>query len=206
MSTRAPDAALDGVTMTLHKLSAGSGYEYLTRQVAAQDTTVARTGPAMRPGPGQDALADYYAAQGEAPGRWVGSGLVGIPDLAAGDPVTAEQMRHLFGAGQDPLTGEPLGAAYRVHRESAGERAGFEAEVTERLTVGRMTGVRREVRSRVRRLMPPSGSRRGRLSAARWRARCSLASTAGSRGTRGSWLGRWPDTAGRGGPRSRGTT
>jgi len=111
--------------MTLHKRSAGSGYEYLTRQVAAQDTTVTRTEPATRPGAGQDALADYYAAQGEAPGRWVGSGLVGIRGLAPGDPVTAEQMRHLFGAGQDPLTGEPLGAAYRVHGESVGERAGL---------------------------------------------------------------------------------
>jgi hypothetical protein len=27
------------MTMTLHKLSAGSGYEYLTRQVAALDST-----------------------------------------------------------------------------------------------------------------------------------------------------------------------
>lgn len=51
--------------MTLHKLSAGSGYEYLTQQVAAADSTELGNSP----------LADYYAAKGEAPGRWIGSGL-----------------------------------------------------------------------------------------------------------------------------------
>ena len=58
--------------MTLQKLSAGSGYEYLTRQVAALDSTEKRNIP----------LADYYAAKGEAPGRWIGSGLGGIDGLA----------------------------------------------------------------------------------------------------------------------------
>ena len=63
--TRRGSGVLGGVTMTLHKLSAGSGYEYLTRQVAAMDST--EKGPL--------ALADYYSAKGESPGRWVGSGL-----------------------------------------------------------------------------------------------------------------------------------
>jgi conjugative relaxase-like TrwC/TraI family protein len=34
---------------------------------------------------------------------WIGSGLGGIDGLAAGDPVTAEQMRALFGCGLHPL-------------------------------------------------------------------------------------------------------
>ena len=34
---------------------------------------------------------------------WIGSGLDGIDGLAAGDPVTAEQMRALFGCGLHPL-------------------------------------------------------------------------------------------------------
>ncbi len=93
--------------MTLHKLSAGSGYEYLTRQVAALDSTEK----------GRTALNDYYSATGESPGRWVGSGLVGLDGLAAGDVVTAEQMKHLFGTGAHPLTGEPLGAAYKGLRQ-----------------------------------------------------------------------------------------
>lgn len=86
--------------MTLHKLSAGSGYEYLTRQVAALDSTEKGATP----------LADYYSAKGESPGRWVGSGLVGIDGLEVGDVVTAEQMKHLFGTGAHPLTGQPLGS------------------------------------------------------------------------------------------------
>src|SRR5215216_5996890 len=76
--------------MSLHKLTAGSGYDYLTRQVAALDATdKAHIG-----------LASYYTERGESPGVWIGSGMDG---LAAGDPVTAEQMRALFGCGLHPL-------------------------------------------------------------------------------------------------------
>lgn len=91
--------------MTLQKLSAGSGYEYLTRQVAALDSTEKGSLP----------LADYYAAKGESPGRWIGSGLGGIDALAIRDIVTAEQMKNLFGNGCDPITGRPLGTAYKVY-------------------------------------------------------------------------------------------
>jgi TrwC relaxase len=79
--------------MSLHKLTAGSGYDYLTRQVAALDATEK----------GHAGLASYYTQRGETPGVWVGSGLGGIGGLAAGDPVTAEQMRALFGCGLHPL-------------------------------------------------------------------------------------------------------
>ena len=82
-----------GVTMSLHKLTAGSGYDSLTRQVAALDTTEK----------GQTGLASYYTERGETPGVWIGSGLNGIDGLTAGDPVTAEQMRALFGCGLHPL-------------------------------------------------------------------------------------------------------
>jgi hypothetical protein len=34
---------------------------------------------------------------------WIGSGMDGIDSLSAGDPVTAEQMRALFGCGLHPL-------------------------------------------------------------------------------------------------------
>jgi conjugative relaxase-like TrwC/TraI family protein len=86
--------------MSIHKLTAGSGYDYLTRQVAAQDATEK----------GHTSLASYYSAKGEAPGTWIGSGLVGIDGLDEGDEVTAEQMRNLFGAGKHPLA-EQLRAA-----------------------------------------------------------------------------------------------
>jgi conjugative relaxase-like TrwC/TraI family protein len=79
--------------MSIHKLTAGSGYDYLTRQVAALDSTEK----------GHIGLASYYAERGESPGVWIGSGLGGIDGLTAGDPVIAEQMRALFGCGLHPL-------------------------------------------------------------------------------------------------------
>jgi conjugative relaxase-like TrwC/TraI family protein len=79
--------------MGIHKLTAGAGYDYLTRQVAALDATEK----------GHTGLASYYTERGETPGVWIGSGLDGIDGLAAGDPVTAEQMRALFGCGLHPL-------------------------------------------------------------------------------------------------------
>jgi hypothetical protein len=48
----------------LHKLSAGHGYDYLIRQVAALDATHR----------GRTDLASYYTERGETPGRWVGRG------------------------------------------------------------------------------------------------------------------------------------
>src|SRR4029453_3683048 len=70
-----------------------SGYDYLTRQVAALDAT----------DKGHTGLASYYTERGESPGVWVGSGMQGIDGLDVGDPVTAEQMRALFGCGVPPL-------------------------------------------------------------------------------------------------------
>src|SRR5687768_16265558 len=55
-----------GVTMSLHKLTAGAGYDYLTRQVAALDATEK----------GHTGLASYYTERGETPGTWIGSGLL----------------------------------------------------------------------------------------------------------------------------------
>lgn len=82
--------------MSIHKLTAGSGYDYLTRQVAALDAT----------DKGHTGLASYYTEKGETPGVWVGSGLAGIEGLGAGDLVTADHMQALFGAGHHPLANE----------------------------------------------------------------------------------------------------
>jgi conjugative relaxase-like TrwC/TraI family protein len=79
--------------MSLHKLTAGSGYDYLIRQLAALDSTEK----------GHTGLASYYTERGETPGVWIGSGLDGVDGLTAGDSVTAEQMRALFGCGMHPL-------------------------------------------------------------------------------------------------------
>jgi hypothetical protein len=47
--------------MSLHKLTAGYGYDYLTRQVAALDATEK----------GHTGLASYYTEQGESSGGGV---------------------------------------------------------------------------------------------------------------------------------------
>ncbi|CAL8977835.1 ATP-dependent RecD-like DNA helicase [Propionicimonas sp. T2.31MG-18] len=107
------------MAIALKKLSAGSGYEYLTRTVAALDAT----------GRGHTTLADYYTAKGETPGTWWGAGLGGV-GLAAGDRVGEEQMKLLFGAGLNPTTGEQLGRRYSVF---GNEPTPFEAEVAQRL-------------------------------------------------------------------------
>ena len=54
--------------MSMHKLTAGSGYDYLTRQVAALDSTEK----------GHTGLAAYYTEKGEKPGVWIGSAMAGI--------------------------------------------------------------------------------------------------------------------------------
>ncbi len=125
--------------MTLHKLSAGSGYEYLTRQVAALDSTEK----------GRTALADYYSAKGESPGRWVGSGLAGLDGLELGDVVTAEQMKHLFGTGAHPLTGQPLGSPYKIYGTDGVD--GFNVEVGLGLGRNPSEAKRARVRSEVAR-------------------------------------------------------
>jgi hypothetical protein len=54
--------------MSMHKLTAGDGYTYLTRQVAAGDG-------ALEPGA---SLTAYYEQTGNPPGRWYGAGLAGL--------------------------------------------------------------------------------------------------------------------------------
>ena len=91
----------------------------------------------------------YYTERGEKPGVWIGSGLAGIDGLSAGDPVTAEQMRALFGAGMHPLAAPRLqqldaadltdanvqeatrlGAPFKVY---AGDVSPFRVEVAKRI-------------------------------------------------------------------------
>ncbi|MBN9620073.1 MAG: relaxase domain-containing protein, partial [Actinobacteria bacterium] len=78
--------------MKVHKLTAGNGYAYLTRQVAAADVT----------NRGRTGLGAYYEEKGESPGIWMGRGLGGVSDFPLGEHVTQEQMQLLFGEGRHP--------------------------------------------------------------------------------------------------------
>ncbi len=101
--------------MSIHKLTAGSGYDYLTRQVAAFDSTEkSHTG-----------LASYYTEKGETPGTWVGSGMAGIGGLEAGDVVLSidgKQIREfsdISRAVNSHQPGDQIGV--KVRRAASGE-------------------------------------------------------------------------------------
>ena len=78
--------------MTVSEIRAGAGYEYLLREIARAD--------------------DYYVKGtrlGEAPGQWHGGGTA---LLALSGEVTEDEMRSLYGRGQDPRTGASLGRKF----------------------------------------------------------------------------------------------
>lgn len=75
--------------MTVHVLSAGSGYSYLTQQVASGDAP-------REPGV---SLTAYYMQHGNPPGQWVGTGL---EQLGVSGQVLEKQMKSLFGLGRHP--------------------------------------------------------------------------------------------------------
>lgn len=79
--------------MTLHKLSAGDGYLYYTREVASADELRA----------GDRKLGDYYTVTGHPPGLWGGNG---AKNLGVSGEVSEEQMELLYGLGHHPLAGQ----------------------------------------------------------------------------------------------------
>ena len=104
--------------MGLKKLTAGDGYTYLTRQVAAHDATEK----------GRASLGEYYAEKGESPGRWLGTGLAEL-GMQPGQGVSAEQMKSLFGLGLHPN-------AAALQAEVAG-RGGSKSEIAAVAALGR---------------------------------------------------------------------
>lgn len=100
--------------MTLHRLTAGAGYQYLLRHTAVGDGE--RSASAS--------LTTYYTASGNPPGRWMGSGLGGLGSgagIGVGARVEEQPMARLFGSGCDPLTGAVLGRSY-PHFEPVAKR------------------------------------------------------------------------------------
>ncbi|MEV0950879.1 MobF family relaxase [Promicromonospora sp. NPDC050249] len=75
--------------MTVHVLSAGGGYTYLTQQVASGDVPRERG----------MSLTAYYMQHGNPPGQWVGSGL---EQLGVSGQVAEKQMQSLYGKGRHP--------------------------------------------------------------------------------------------------------
>src|SRR3954467_8101182 len=98
-----------GAVMSMHKLTVGDGYTYLTRHVAAGDAGLS----------GIDSLTAYYEQTGNPAGRWLGSGPPPLGDgrPPAGSVVTESAMAQVFRDGCDPISRVPLG---RPHRQVSG--------------------------------------------------------------------------------------
>ncbi|MFH5211168.1 MobF family relaxase [Antrihabitans spumae] len=96
------------MTVSMRVMSAGDGYKYLLRTVAAADGDRALSTPLTR----------YYVEAGTPPGQWLGSGVVslGKGQLAVGDRVSEAQLQLLMGMGRDPITGDPLGRAFPAYK------------------------------------------------------------------------------------------
>ncbi len=99
------------MTVSMRVMSAGGGYKYLLRTVAAGDGDRSLSTPLTR----------YYAEEGSPPGFWLGSGIgtLGGGQIALGDQVSESQLQLLVGMGRDPITGAPLGRAYPEYRPMA---------------------------------------------------------------------------------------
>ncbi|MAM55081.1 MAG: conjugal transfer protein [Microbacterium sp.] len=89
-------------------MSAGDGYKYLLRTIAAADGDRELSTPLTR----------YYAEAGTPPGQWLGSGVasLGKGQLVVGDRVSEAQLQLLMGMGRDPITGDPLGHAFPAYK------------------------------------------------------------------------------------------
>ncbi|GCD91176.1 MobF family relaxase [Nocardioides sp. LS1] len=151
--------------MGVHKLTAGDGYTYLTRQVAAHDATDR----------GHSGLGDYYSEKGESPGRWWGAGLATL-GTGVGEEVGERQMRNLFGEGRHPnaeriestaldagqsvvsaARSARLGRTFAVYRGNAPEFmqevarrfSSYNAQHGQRWSAALPVAVRAEIRTRV---------------------------------------------------------
>lgn len=106
--------------MTIRPMSAGRGYEYLLKTVAASDGNRDLGTPLTR----------YYTESGSPPGTWLGTGLASLDDgtgtgVDEGSTVTEEHLVRLLGQGVHPVTGAKLGHAYpslRPPRERIADR------------------------------------------------------------------------------------
>lgn len=99
------------MTISIRVMTAGQGYRYLLNSVVVGEGEKNSA----------SALTRYYVEEGSPPGIWIGTGVGGFPELAAGGEVSEEQLRRLMGRGQDPSTGELLGRPYR-HFANADQR------------------------------------------------------------------------------------
>ena len=96
------------MTVSMRVMSAGDGYKYLLKTIAAADGDRSLSTPLTR----------YYAEAGTPPGRWIGAGVAALSngELSVGDRVSEAQLQLLIGMGRDPITGNPLGLVFPTYK------------------------------------------------------------------------------------------
>lgn len=96
------------MTVSMRVMSAGDGYKYLLRTVAAADGNRPLSTPLTR----------YYMEEGTPPGRWLGAGVaaLGKGEIQVGDRVSEDQLQLLMGTGCDPITGDKLGLGFPAYK------------------------------------------------------------------------------------------
>ena len=136
------------MTVSMRVMSAGDGYKYLLRTVAAADGDRALSTPLTR----------YYVEAGTPPGQWLGAGVAsfGQGQLAVGDRVSEAQLQLLMGMGRDPITGDPLGHAFPAY-QSVPER--IDARIAD-LDPGLSPGAKGEAVARIEAEETERGRRR----------------------------------------------
>ena len=99
------------MTVSMRVMSAGDGYKYLLRAVAAADGDRSLA----------TSLTRYNNAEGMPPGRWLGAGVagLGIGQITEGDQASEAQLQPLVGLGRSPITWKPLGRAYPEYQPAA---------------------------------------------------------------------------------------
>jgi conjugative relaxase-like TrwC/TraI family protein len=114
------------MTVSMRKIYAGRGYDYLLKSVVRGDAGMADPNPVTR----------YYNEEGTPPGRWMGSAIhaFGSGEIKRGDVVTSQQLQLLIGAGLDPVTGEKLGRAFPTFPPVDERVAARVADLSPRLT------------------------------------------------------------------------
>lgn len=127
------------MTVSMRKIYAGRGYDYLLKSVVRGDADMADPNPVTR----------YYTEEGTPPGRWMGSALhpFGDGEIRRGDVVTSQQLQRLIGAGLDPVTGEKLGRAFPVYPPTEERVAARVAELPSDLTDAQRTAALAQIKT-----------------------------------------------------------
>jgi conjugative relaxase-like TrwC/TraI family protein len=127
------------MTVSMRKIQAGRGYDYLLKSVVRGDANMADPNPVAR----------YYTEEGTPPGRWMGSALhaFGDGEIKRGDQVTPQQLQLLIGTGLDPVTGEKLGRAFPVFPPLEERIAARVAELSPSLTAEQRSEAARQIKA-----------------------------------------------------------